>query len=485
MQKLIPLVTGILLTALTFVDGQSNKLMVEPYTFTNSKGEKVAAEMGKFTVPENRKTPDGNSIELHFVRFKSTNPNPTYPIVYLAGGPGGSGINTAKGPRFELFMALREVADVIAFDQRGTGLSNPLPPCSLATPFPLHEPGTTDAYVKHIKTNTKKCLDFWKAEGFDLTGYNTEESAEDLEELRKVLAVDRLNLWGISYGSHLAFAAVKQYPDSWNRIALAGLEGPDHTIKRPAYNQAFLEYLASKLKADPEAGKIYPDVLGSMKKVLAKVEAAPIHTKAKHPQTGMEFDVAISKLDLQLVTSFFMLKNPSNSKDLPFIYHQLEKGDFSTVAPWVGGLKMYSGRVSPMSFAMDAMSGISSERWKLIQEEAKTALLGRTTNFPFPDVTEGLGLPDLGDDFRANPESNIPSLFFSGTLDGRTYLPSAKELVEGFKNGIHVIIDGAGHDLFLSTPKVKHLLVDFFKEKSVKSQTIAIPMPTFTLPKDK
>ncbi len=474
-----------LVAALTLVHGQSNKLMLEPYTFTNMKGEEVAAELGKFSVPENREKPSGNSIELQFVRFKSTNPNPSFPIVYLAGGPGGSGTGTAKGPRFELFMALREVADVIAFDQRGTGLSNPIPPCNQSTPFPLNEPGTQEAYVKHIQANTKKCLDFWKEQGFDLSGYNTNESADDLEELRKVLGVEKLNLWGISYGSHLAFAAVKRHPNSWNRIALAGLEGPDHTIKRPAYNQAFLEYLASKVKADPQASKVYPDVLGSMQKVLATLEAEPVLTKAKHPQTGMEFDVAISKLDLQLATSFFMLKNPQNSKDLPLIYHQLEQGDFSTLATWVGGIKMYAGRVSAMSFAMDAMSGISAQRWELIQEEAKTALLGRTTNFPFPDVTAGMDLPDLGDEFRQNPVSSIPSLFFSGTLDGRTYLPSAKELIKGFENGIHVVIDGAGHDLFLSTPKVKELLLDFFAEKAVSSQTIDIPMPIFTLPKNK
>ncbi|NET35057.1 MAG: alpha/beta hydrolase [Cyanothece sp. SIO1E1] len=485
MKKLLLLMASILLVALTLVHGQSNKLMLEPYTFTNMKGEEVAAELGKFSVPENRENPTGNSIELQFVRFKSTNPNPSFPIVYLAGGPGGSGTGTAKGPRFELFMALREVADVIAFDQRGTGLSNSIPPCNQSTPFALNEPGTQEAYVKHIKANTKKCLDFWKEQGFDLSGYNTNESADDLEELRKVLGVEKLNLWGISYGSHLAFAAVKRHPNSWNRIALAGLEGPDHTIKRPAYNQAFLEYLASKVKADPQASKVYPDVLGSMQKVLAKLEVEPVVTKAKHPQTGMEFDVAVSKLDLQLATSFFMLKNPQNSKDLPLIYHQLEQGDFSTVAPWVGGIKMYAGRVSAMSFAMDAMSGISTERWKLIQEEAKTALLGRTTNFPFPDVTAGMGLRDLGDDFRQNPVSSTPSLFFSGTLDGRTYLPSAKELIKGFENGIHVVIDGAGHDLFLSTPKVKELLLDFFAEKAVSSQTIDIPMPIFTLPKNK
>lgn len=483
MKKLSLVLAAVLLSAFTFVFGQENELTVEPYLFKNSKGEEVTAELGKFSVPENRKKPTGNSIELQFVRFKSTNPKPSFPIVYLAGGPGGSGINTAKGPRFELFMALREVADVIAFDQRGTGLSNPIPPCKPGTPFPLNEPGTTDAYVELVKSNTQKCMAYWKEQGIDLSGYNSAESADDLEDLRKVLGEEKLNLWGISYGSHLAFAAVKRHPNSWNRIALASLEGPDHTVKRPAYNQAFLEYLASKVKANPEANQAYPDVLGSMQGVLDKLESEPVVTKAKHPQTGKEFEIAISKLDLQLVTSFFMLKNPRNSKDLPWIYHQLEQGDFSPAAAWVGGLKMYIGQVSGMSFSMDAMSGISKKRWNQIQKEAKTALLGRTTNFPFPDVAEGVDLPDLGKDFRKNPKSKIPSLFFSGTLDGRTYLPSAKELVKGFKNGVHVIIDGAGHDLFMSTPKVKSLLLDFFTGKTLDSHTIEIPMPAFTLPK--
>ena len=41
----------------------------------------------------------------------------------IAGGPGGSGISTARGSRFPLFMAMREFGDVIAFDQRGVGQS--------------------------------------------------------------------------------------------------------------------------------------------------------------------------------------------------------------------------------------------------------------------------------------------------------------------------------------------------------------------------
>src|SRR3546814_959467 len=104
-------------------------ITIAPYDFKADDGTVVEAERGKFDVPQHHAEPDGATFTLHFVRFPSTNPNPGSPIVYLAGGPGGSGISAAEGPRFELFMALREVADVIALDQRGTGASAVDPDC--------------------------------------------------------------------------------------------------------------------------------------------------------------------------------------------------------------------------------------------------------------------------------------------------------------------------------------------------------------------
>src|SRR5262249_23707802 len=89
-------------------------LVISPYTFVSSRHDPVAAELCVLSVPEWHGRPGAGAIELAFVRFRSTSPRPGAPIVYLAGGPGGSGIATARGSRFPLFMAMRALGDVIA-----------------------------------------------------------------------------------------------------------------------------------------------------------------------------------------------------------------------------------------------------------------------------------------------------------------------------------------------------------------------------------
>ncbi|NNE71065.1 MAG: hypothetical protein HKN29_11980, partial [Rhodothermales bacterium] len=81
---------------------------------------RVEAELGRLTVSARRDTVTDQPISLRFVKLPSTATSPGPPVVYLAGGPGGSGVNTASGDRFRFFMKLREVGDVIALDQRGT-----------------------------------------------------------------------------------------------------------------------------------------------------------------------------------------------------------------------------------------------------------------------------------------------------------------------------------------------------------------------------
>src|SRR5437773_4008826 len=136
---------------------KSGDLKIVPYVFESSKKEKVDAELGRLLVPENRSNPQSKLIELAFVRFKSTSQHPGSPIIYLSGGPGNSGIQQAQGSRFPLFMAMREIADVIALDQRSTGMSKPNLTCSQPLDFPLDQPQTRESLLRLYKERSRAC----------------------------------------------------------------------------------------------------------------------------------------------------------------------------------------------------------------------------------------------------------------------------------------------------------------------------------------
>ena len=442
-------------------------LKVKPYTFETNKKEKVDAEFGTLLVPENRSDPESNLIELAFVRFKSTAKNPGPPIVYLAGGPGGSGIGTARGSRFPLFMAFREIADVIAFDQRGTGFSKPNLTCLNRLALPLDVAPQRAAAIKELRENARDCAFYWhNVQRVDLTGYNTDESADDLEDLRKALGVNQISLWSISYGTHLSFAAMRRHPTSIHRAILAGTEGPDHTYKLPGNIQKHLEDLAAVIKSQTEVGKEIPDFLGLMKSVFDRLDAQPQTVEITDPQTKLKIKVIVNKFVMQYIVANNI--GTTETAKFPGLFYRASKGDFTNLAQfWLEETR--SGIASAMSYMMDCASGQTAARRERIEREAKGTLLEDISNFPFPDVCEEWKAPDLGDEFRAPLKSDVPVLFISGTLDARTPVSNAEEYRKGFSNSTHMIIEGAVHSdpLFLSSPKIKEGMMEFLRGQPV------------------
>jgi pimeloyl-ACP methyl ester carboxylesterase len=440
---------------------KAGTLKLKPYTFET----------------ENRSNPQSNLIELAFVRFKSTAKNPGPPIVYLAGGPGGSGIFTAKGSRFPLFMALRDVADVIAFDQRGTGYSKPNLSCFERLSLPLDVAPSREAAIKELRENSQGCISYWRdIQRVDLTGYNTNESADDLDDLRKALGANQISLWTISYGTHLAFATMRRHPKSIHRAILAGTEGPDHTYKLPSNIQKHLEDLAAVIKADPEVGKEVPDFLGLMKSVFDRLDAKPETVEITDPQTKLKIKVIVNKFVMQYIVANNI--GTTVTARFPALFYRASKGDFTNPAQvWLSQSRSEIG--SAMSYMMDCASGQMAARRERIAREAKGTLLEDIFNFPFPDICDEWKAPDLGDEFRAPLRSDVPVLFISGTLDARTPVSNAEEYRTGFPNSTHIIIEGAVHSdpLFLSSPKIKEGMMEFLRGQPVTSTKItAAPM---------
>lgn len=445
-----------------------------PFRYTSGDGQEVDAERGFFEVAEDRRIPGSRRIRLGYVRFASTAKNPGPPIVYLAGGPGGSGVRTAMGPRFPIFMALREVADVIAFDQRGVGLSASIPDRAATTPYPaMTHAGVTAWYREEMQ---KAWID-WSRAGIAMTGYNTAQNADDIEDLRRHLGVEKVNLWGISYGTHLALSVLKRHPNSIGRVALASLEGQDQTIKRPAHIDMFLDRVDHLMGADPAVRAAIPNMPALMRRVHERLEADPA-TLTFAGENG-PVDVRMGGFGVQLLASA-LVANPPQLSMLPNIYLALDAGKTDVLTPLFPPPHRYFN-LSGMPEAMDLASGVSPARLAMIEKEAKTAVLGDAFNLPMPHLLGAIPGVDLGDDFRAPIRIETPALLVAGSLDGRTPLEEQAEVIVQFQNKAQVLVENAGHNVFEAHPEVQTLLVKFFGEHAVQDTRLTLSPPTFPI----
>jgi pimeloyl-ACP methyl ester carboxylesterase len=450
-----------------------------PMTFEAASGDSVTAFEGSFTVPENRANPQSRILTLRYVRFPATGDAAGPPIIYLAGGPGGSGIQTAKGRRFPLFMAMREFGDVIAFDQRGTGASNDLPNCVSSQYSPDDAELSDSAFLEMQKEAFKECLAFWKSEGVDVRGYNTLESVADLDALREALGAEAISLWGISYGSHLSLAALKDIDANIDRIVIASAEGLDQTIKLPARTDAYFKRLQDAINTQPAAKEMFSDIIGLMRHVHAQLEEEPLMLQI--PQSdGSSSPYLFHRRDMQRIASA-MISDPQSASMLIQLYGAIAAGMTDPVAGLVSRFHTPNEPISysPMSVLMDVSSGTGAERRELIEEQARTSLLASFLNQPveLEDVDPSLV---LGDEFRKAPVSDTPILVLSGTLDGRTYVESQHEAVSGLRNRQMITVVNAGHNLFMASPEVTEAIQRFMRGETLKKNEIIVELPDFS-----
>lgn len=455
--------------------------------FETMDGQKTAAFEGFIEVPENRSQPQSRMIPVQYVRFPATgsakdSPTKRSPIIYLSGGPGGSGIQTARYPgfRYPLFMALRQHGDVIALDQRGTGASKIVAKCQSGQHIPLTEAATDQQLTVLYQSATQVCVKQWTAQGVDVNGYTTVESAHDIDDLRRHLKADKVVLWGISYGSHLAMASLKEIPNSIDKLVIASAEGLNQTVKLPSRTDAYFQRLQTAINTQPAAAKAYPDIKALMKRVHRQLELKPVHLTI--PVKDAEpIDLLFQRYHMQILASSMIADPHRGVPTLLSLYWDLDHGDYGTLTQVLRRGYFNDSEISfdLMSLAMDVASGITDERLDLVNQQAKSSLLGLVLNFPMPQLNRVITDLDLGDDFRTEAVSDVPTLLLTGTLDGRTYIDAQIEAAAGLSDLTHVMVENAGHNLFMRSPEVTEVIHQFLNDDDITKERIIIELPEF------
>ena len=124
------------------------------------------------------------------------------PLFLLAGGP-GQGARELAQVVARYFRAVRRHRDVVLVDFRGTGASNPLK-CDL----PDDELRVLEA--DDFAEQAERCAAALPA---DPRFYTHHQSLADLDDIRRELGYDRINVWGGSWGTRAALLYALRYPE--------------------------------------------------------------------------------------------------------------------------------------------------------------------------------------------------------------------------------------------------------------------------------
>lgn len=449
-------------------DVQSPVLSFAPYVFETEHHGAIDAEKAYLSVPVLHQMPQGRRFDLRVVRLKARHPNGEPPVVYLAGGPGGSGVGTARGRRWPVFDAVRQNVDVLLFDQRGTGESSPPPVCTHKIEPQWQQPTQEADALREVRTTIAACIDEWRAGGVALEAYTTVESAADLAQLRAALGVEQLQLWGMSYGTHLSLAALRLYPKDFKRAVLMGVEGPDHTLKLPLAADALMKTLAAA------AAPAFPQLWDDTEAVLQRLEQQS--QSARSWMLGGT-EVHISAFDAKLAVAA-MLGRSDTQALLPLAMQQARAGDYGLLVDLVVAVRQQRTHWHAMPLVMDYASGATPARRARVAAEKAKSILGDALNFPWSELTD-LPLPDLGDEFRTPVVLQQPLLLISGTHDGRTPVANASELLPLLPNAEHLVLGGAAHDddLWLTHDQIAPRIAAFFSGQDAVSETLPVRTP--------
>ena len=405
------------------------------------------ADCGYLTVKENPSDPASRDIQLAYLVLKATSPNPEPdPIVYLQGGPGGATLATMSG--FFSNSSLRKKRDFILIDQRGTGFSDAV--CA-DLGDKLLAVLAMDLSPEEEKLELAKAAKACKAElteaGVDQAGYNTIQNARDLDALRKALGYEQWNLFGGSYGSRLALAYMRDFPQHTRTSIVSGLFPPQVNLY-----QNFVSNLKRSLfkvfdacEADADCAAEYPDVRSAYFEELEKLKEEPLTFN----MSGSPF--TLNAQDMLLLTHQ-MLYDRSTYGQIPAYVKAIREKNEAVLQAAVLPL---AGRARFINIAMNWSFNAFDEFTFTRQADYDADLEKNAEMSPGPAFfNSDLEMLENWHQHRAPAyvnepvKSDIPTFVANGAFDPITPPANALATVKYLSNSFYVEFPAEGHSVF-------------------------------------
>lgn len=435
-------------------------------------------ECGYVEVPESRnpqRADEDNTIALAVAVVHSTSRNPLNdPVIYLDGGPGGYTLISGDfyAVSFAGFLAER---DVILFDQRGVGFSEPALDCPQVTEVSYEtldgDPSEDEAIELYDEAYTD-CREDLIDDGVNITAYNSAENAADVRDIITALGYEQVNLLGVSYGTRLALTIMRDHPDIVRSAVLDAVYPPNaHRESEFITNlDRVFTTLFEGCAAEPTCDNQYPDLETVFYDTVDRLNEAPELIEYYDPYTGREVEVLVTG-DLLISGLFSMLYSTNNIPFLPRYIYDAADGTYDAFIE-----DKLLNLASDQFFSIGFYYAV--ECYEEVPHDSYEATIANSEGLPPQLVDYWLGYEEdeslfafcetwtdgeRADEIEDQPvESDIPTLIVVGEYDPITPPEWSQRAAETLSNSYYYQFPGVGHSVWFGGGRCGTTLISSF-----------------------
>jgi pimeloyl-ACP methyl ester carboxylesterase len=445
---------------------------------------------GHLTVPVDPSGATPGTITLAMRRHLSPVGDSKDAVIALAGGPGQSAIPFAT--QFaQMLGPIVSTRDLIAFDQRGTGLSNPL---SCPAFEHLHSGlSATAVAICAGQIGATRGL------------FTTADTVADIEAIRQAGGYEKLVLYGTSYGTKVAELYAQEYPSHVEALVLDSVVPPNGPEPFDKTTFAAVRRVLRQLCNNDACARITPEPVRDLTQLVKRMAGGSLRARAVSGN-GVAIPVQVSSNDLLgiLMDGDF---DPILRAEFPAAIRSAVAGDTAPLARLIARTGtseeeeegLAEGFDTPLYYSticnetVFPWSRSSSPRTRLGEAVSSLRAQPASTFAPFT-YANALALSDVPDcaawpftaptpEVDTAPLPNVPTLILSGEDDLRTPTANARVVAKQITDSQLLVVPNTGHSVLGSDPTScsQDALQALFASKPVKRCTDTTP-PPYALP---
>ncbi len=427
---------------------------------------------GYIVVPERRFPKVGvRTIRLPFIVIKSRSASPRPdPVLFMAGGPGGS---TLYQTRIRRRSPLLDERDLILLEQRGTRFAEPALMCPDIERARRSGWGTRlngDPDPREVSAAMAACARSLEQAGVDLAGYTTKESAADIADLRRLLDIPSWNLYGVSYSTKLMLTVLRDHPQGVRAAILDSVLPPEANWDEDGSANILesLERLFALCREDERLRSRFPELREGFFRLLAEANLRPIEISAKNPLEDKPLSLKLDGAGI-MNCLYTGLEEASAIPWLPLVIDSACRGDAARLAPLAKAyLGSTQGTAMGMRLAVWSNEEFPFERTKKILKPAGLPpVLAQFIQVAVPFEALQAWPQGRPDKRESEPvRSQVPILIAAGEFDPDTPPKWARKAASFLPNAHLVEFAGYTHVPLFGHPEAERIMREFLADPS-------------------